>query len=474
MVQWLGDFQDWYEENKKNILDEYLALLRFQSISTDPAYAEEVHRCVDWLRGYIDAMGFEVQLWSTSRYPVLFAQYREPGPNYPTLLIYNHYDVQPPDPLELWKDPPFAPALHRDMVFARGASDNKGQLAYVLSAVKAFLQISQEKNINIKLFIEGEEECGSIGTKEAIAAHREQLKADYCLIVDAGIPKRNIPAVTLGMRGITTMQVEVSNSSIDLHSGLFGGVVLNPLRALVEGLSQIWVDGKVAIPGFYKDVVALSEQEGAGIDLTFDENAYRSHFGIHTFAGEPGYSLAQSRLLRPTVELNGIWGGYTGEGFKTVIPAKAYAKISCRLVPNQNAERIGHCVAEFLKAQFSDKMPCKVEILSSDPPFWTAQGGVISRIAAQAFEEVFGERCRYVYSAASVPIATALLAACSGELILIGTSLDEDDIHAPNEHFSLEQFKKGYLIMARLLMLCATQKSVELPPPRSSEFSEYS
>jgi acetylornithine deacetylase/succinyl-diaminopimelate desuccinylase-like protein len=328
-------------------------------------------------------------------------------------------------------------------------------LFYVLTAVEAFFSLSKQKDFNLKLFIEGEEECGSQGTREAIKAKQQQLKADYCLILDTGIPKIDVPAVTMGIRGLTTMQVEIRNSSIDLHSGVFGGIVLNPLQVLTTALSRLWANGKVAIPGFYDDVIEATEQEKSEIDLSLDKEELKRAFGIRVFGGEAGYTLAESNVLRPTLEINGLCGGYTGKGFKTVIPSLAQAKISCRLVPNQEPNKIGKLIAKFIEDQLPKGFECKVDILSGDPPVRCSTQSQLSQIAKKAYEEVFSNPCQFTYCAGSVPIVAELQKASLASLALMGTALDEDDIHAPNEHFSLEQFEKGYLTMARLFSLIA-------------------
>lgn len=445
------EYCNWYEKNKSRILEDYFSLLRFPSISTDPAHKKDMDACALWIATFLRKIGFEVEIWPTSQHPVIFASYRAQEINRPTLLIYNHYDVQPVDPLELWEHPPFEPTLKKGAVYARGASDNKGQLFYVLTALEAFLELSQEKNCNIKLFIEGGEECGSVGIKELLEEKKEALRADYCVIVDAGIPNMDSPAVTLGVRGITTMQVDVYNSSTDLHSGVFGGIVLSPLQALTTALARMWSHGKVAIPGFYEDVVEISARDCEDIDFFVDKEKLCKTFGIQAFGGESGFSLAESNCLRPTLEINGLCGGYIGRGFKTVIPAHAQVKISCRLVPNQQPDKIARLVAAFLKNQLPQGFRCEVEIHEGGMPVRNSCQTPIAKIAKKAYEEAFLKPCKFVYCPASVPIVAELEKISLASLILMGTSTDEDNIHAPNEHFLLEQFEKGFLTMAMFL-----------------------
>lgn len=400
-------------------------------------------------------MGFKTELWPTSIHPVLFASHMEAGPDRPVLLIYNHYDVQPVDPLELWKSPPFEPTIRDGKVYARGASDNKGQLFFVLSSLQAFLELAKEHCLNLKLFIEGEEESGSVGSREVLEPKKEQLKADYCLILDAGLPKPNVPAVTLGLRGITTMNITIKNSSIDLHSGIFGGIVMNPLQALATTLAKIWKNGKVAIPGFYEDVVEISKEEWEIIDHSFDREEYTRLFGIKAFGGEEGYSLLESNLLRPIVEINGMWGGYIGSGFKTVIPSEAHAKISCRLVPNQEPDKIAKLIAGFIRDQLPKGFACEIEPHSGGLPIRTSAQSLVAKLAKKAYEEVFAKPCQFIFCSASVPIVADLANISKAAVALMGTATNEDDIHAPNEHFSLEQLEQGFLTMGRTLSLIA-------------------
>ncbi|MBS3904534.1 MAG: dipeptidase [Simkania sp.] len=451
----LEDYRTWFHARRKEILEEYFTLLRFPSISTDPAYKKDVQACAEWLKAYLDKMGLTTELWPTSVNPVLFASCMKAGPDRPTLLIYNHYDVQPVDPLELWKSQPFAPEIRDGKVYARGASDNKGQLFYVLSAVRAFLELSKEHRLNLKMFIEGEEEFGSMGSREVLKTKKEQLKADYCLILDAGLPKPGVPGVTLGLRGIVTMNVKIQNSSGDLHSGLFGGIVMNPLQALSTALAGLWEHGKVAVPGFYKDVVEISLEDWQMVDHSFDKEEFIRSFGIKAFGGESGYTLLESSWVRPTVEINGMSGGYTGKGFKTVIPSEAYAKISCRLVPNQDPDTIGKLLAEYIRGKLPQGFHCEIEVHSGGLPVRTSAQSSLAQTVKRAYEAVFEQPCQFIFCSASVPIVADLAKASESSVALMGTATNEDDIHAPNEHFGLNQFELGFLTMAKTLSLIA-------------------
>jgi acetylornithine deacetylase/succinyl-diaminopimelate desuccinylase-like protein len=452
MTQILTQLKDWYRKNEKKILDDFFTFLRFPSISTDVAYKSDVLNTANWLCQYLKEIGMKAELWQTSGYPVVFATHLTDDPKSPTILLYHHYDVQPVDPLDLWKSPPFEPVLKGNAVFARGASDNKGQCFYTITALKGFLELAKEAKVNIKLFIEGEEESGGVGTFEILEKKKEALKADHLLVVDAGLREAGEPAVTLGVRGILAMQLECKNSKIDLHSGSHGGIALNPNRALVTALAQLWDrKGRVQVPGFYDDVIEPTQEELEEFDMRFDLKKYQESFGVKAFANEQGSSLPQSNLLRPTLELNGIGGGYTGHGFKTVIPSKAIAKISCRLVPNQDPERICDAIAHYLRTQLPEGIELKAEFDHGAKAFRSSPSAPIVKISARAYEEVLGSSCHYLLCGASIPIVGALTEASGAETALIGMGLDEDDIHAPNEHFGIDRFENGVYLIAEIL-----------------------
>jgi acetylornithine deacetylase/succinyl-diaminopimelate desuccinylase-like protein len=454
----LDALKKWYHEQAQEILKDFLTFLSFPSISTDPGHAQDSRNTADWLCAYLNRIGLKASLWETPGFPVVFASYLKPGPNRPTVLIYNHYDVQPVDPIDLWKSPPFKPEIRNNQVFARGAVDNKGQCFYTITALKALFELAKQIDVNIKVFIEGEEESGGKGTTAILSDRRSELKADHLLVVDFGIPDAQTPAITLGMRGIVTMSVECANSFIDLHSGEHGGIALNPNRALASLIASLWDSrGHIAIPHFYDEVHPLSEKQLASIDTVFDKEKYQKEFGVKAFCSEQGYSLVESNWLRPTLEINGMWGGYTGAGFKTVIPAKAYAKISCRLVPDQEPYVIGKRIAEFLKEKAPAGITIHTEVQHGAPGYICPMESTIVRIAAQAFSEVFDKPSRFQLCGASVPIVGDLAKASGAHVAMIGVGLASDDIHAPNEHFGLDRFERGYLVLGRILSLLSRE-----------------
>ena len=461
----LFDLKSWYAKNSKESLGDFFTFLSFSSISTDPNYKEDMVSTAGWLSSYLKNIGMNVEIWETSGHPVVFATHLEAGPTRPTVLIYHHYDVQPVDPYDKWRSQPFNPTVKDNKVYARGASDNKGQCFYTITALKAFLQLSKEIGVNIKLFIEGEEECGSLGTTEILEKKKTELKADHLLIVDMGLPEAGTPAITLGLRGITTMEVVLRNSKADLHSGIYGGIVLNPNQALISLLSKLWdKSGKVTVPGFYDNVVMPSKEELDQIDQTLEsEESLQKNHGISAFRKNQEVSLWASNTIWPTLEINGISGGYAGEGFKTVIPSSAIAKISCRLVPNQDPDEIAQKVINFLKDKVEKGLDIQAKFDHGGLPVRTSPSTPIAHIAKEAFEEVFKKTCQKVFCGASVPIVADLTRASEAEVAMIGVALNEDEMHAPNENFGLDRFEQGFLVMATILQKLSEKK--KLPSP---------
>ncbi len=452
-MQIIDDLQTLYKQREKEALRDYFKFLSFQSVSSEQAYRPQTLACMEWLADYLRQMGLDVQIWPTSGHPVIFASYLQAGPDKPTLLIYNHYDVQPVDPIQLWNSPPFEPTIKKGQVYARGAQDNKGQCFYTIQALKIMLERDKSLPINIKLCIEGEEECGSAGLSGILPAKQKELSADYLAIVDVGTPGPSIPAVTLGVRGLVAMDVEVQGSNTDLHSGSHGGVVYNPIHALAEILAALRdPSGKIAVPGFYDDVAPISERERSQFALHFDSEEYQKTFETKATGGEKNLSPLERLWLRPTIEINGLIGGYTGAGFKTVIPAVASAKISCRLVPNQDPKKIGKLVSEFLKKRAPDGVSVRVQIHPGGGPALRANpSSKIVKAFAQAYSEVFQAPCQYTLCGASIPIVAELAAASRSEIVLVGLGLVDDQIHAPNERFGLDRLEKGFLIISRTI-----------------------
>ena len=448
-------FESDFLKNKDKIFSEFETFLNFQSISSEPKFSGEVRKCCLWLKHLLEEMGLAVREYETSHHPVLLATYDKAGSDKPTLLIYNHYDVQPVDPIEEWKSPPFTPTVRDGQIYARGAQDNKGQLFYTLQALRALFKKEGSLPVNLKWCIEGEEECGSQGLLEVIQKHPQDFKADYLAVVDVGIPAADIPAVTLGVRGILTFDVKVKGSTTDLHSGQHGGMVYNPLHALVEVLSSLKTEkGEIAIPGFYDDVRALSEKEKTLFSWDFDALRYEKETGAKATGGEKGYTPLERAWVRPTIEINGISGGYAGEGFKTVIPAKAIAKISCRLVPSQDPAKVKDLITAFIKSQAKEGF--EVEVISHAGGGEAVRADPTSRVVkafSEAFSDVFQKKALFILDGGSIPVVSKLAQISGSQVVLVGLGLTTDQIHAPNEHFGVERFRQGYLIMSRALQL---------------------
>jgi len=457
----LKKMQKWIADNRKTWLEEYQTFLRFPSISSEPHYKQDVINCAQWLSDYLKEMNFEVELWKTNGHPVVFASNLRAGPDKPTLLIYNHYDVQPVDPIEEWISPPFEPQIRDGQVYARGAQDNKGQCFYVIQALKLLQDTTGSLPINIKLIIEGEEEHGSTALAELLPQKKKELKADYLAIVDLVLRRPHVPALTLGLRGLITLDVVVEGSATDLHSGCNGGIVPNPIHALIRLLGNMRdANGSITVPGFYDDVKDMSKEERSAVSFEFDEDEFHKQTGAFATGGETGFSPIERAWIRPTLEINGINGGYSGTGFKTVIPAKAIAKISCRLVPDQEPEKI----KKLLKAYLEKNAPAGVKVKVTPhsghgKPFRVSPNAALVKAFAKAFEEVFNHSCEFIYEGSTIPITVELSKVCGGETILFGLGLTTDQIHAPNEHFGLDRLEKGMLAVALGLLQLQISKN---------------
>lgn len=457
----IKSLQELYEKQEVKALEDFFTFLRFPSISSELENTFHMEACVKWLAEYLQKMGFSAELWPTSGHPTLFAENMQAGADKPTLLIYNHYDVQPVDPLEAWDSPPFEPTVRNGQIYARGAQDNKGQCFYVLQALSILLQRDGKLPINIKLCIEGEEECGSAGLNAILEQKKDRLKADFLAIVDLGIPSLNNPAVTLGIRGILAIDVEAIGSKTDLHSGCHGGLAYNPIKGLVETLAKMYdSSGAVAIPGFYEDIEPISEEDKKVLSLQFDADKYEKMFGAKPTGGERHLSPLERNWLRPSLEINGIAGGYTGSGFKTVIPALASAKVSCRLVPGQDPDKVAELVTSFIEHNAPEGVTIKAAAHhGGGKAVRSHAGGASIKAFAQAFTDVFGLPCEYVLEGASIPVVTNLAHASGSEVVLLGLGLPDDFIHAPNEHFGINRLKMGALVIARAIELLS-QKSL--------------
>lgn len=437
--------QNYFQQNLPEIIETYKKFLSFESISADPAKLSACRNCAAWLQEYLTAAGLSVELWNNGSHPpVIFAE--TPHVAGPTVLIYNHYDVQPVDPLHEWHSPPFSPIQEGNKVLARGASDNKGQCMYTLLMLKAFNQVFP---CNLKIIIEGEEESGSVHLGAILAQHKSQVQADYVMVIDLGIRKRDQPAITLGTRGLLSLTLEVETAHEDLHSGCHGGLNFNSLHALVYMLSKArGENGKILIPGFYDHLLECDEALLSTLCLEFDPLEYESQVGCAPTGGEVQYSHLERNWLRPTLEINGIHGGYGGAGSKTVIPAKALAKLSCRLVPGQDPVDIGHKIEQFFHSVTPQgvKATCTIHEGHGIAVRTTSSSPIIKALH-QAMKVVFNKEPEFVLEGASIPIVPELQQATGAQVAMWGLGLGTDKIHAPNEEFDLERMEKGFLTL---------------------------
>lgn len=430
--------------NKDRFLNELLELLRIPSVSADPKYKDDVLRTADAVKAKLVAAGADkVEICPTPGYPIVCGE-KIINPSLPTVLVYGHYDVQPADPLNLWTSPPFEPVIKNDKIYARGSCDDKGQMYMHVKAFEAMMK-SNALPCNVKFMIEGEEEVGSAHLGDFVKANKEKLKADVVLISDTSIIANDVPSITVGLRGLAYMEVEVTGPNRDLHSGVYGGAVGNPIGVLCEMIASMKdKNGKITIPGFYKDVMLVSKKERAEMaKAPFSKKAYMKDLGVADLRGEKGYSATEQTSIRPTLELNGIWGGYTGEGAKTVLPSKAYAKISMRLVPNQNSDKIAKLFEKHFKKIAPKSVQVKVTALHGGEGVVTPTNSVAYLAASKAMQETFGKKPIPVRTGGSIPIVALFEKELGLKTVLMGFGLDSDNIHSPDEHYGIFNFFKG-------------------------------
>ena len=449
-----NEYKQWYHDRNELSLNEFFTYLRFASVSAQPRYVDQMKACASWVEMYLKDLGFAVEKWEGNGHPVLFAE-RIVDPDAPTILFYGHYDVQPPEPSDLWTSPPFEPVLRNGRVYARGAEDNKGQNYYTMLAIRAFLELNPSAKLNLKWIIEGEEEMGSSLLAEVLSHKEKKIRADYLLIVDCSMNSVENPGLEIGCRGIMTMEITCKNTETDLHSGSYGGVIYNPNRALVELLSSVIdQEGHITIEGFYEDLHPLSKEEIAQVDTTFDKQECIQEIGGAAFHHEEGYSIKEANFFRPTFEINGIWGGYIEDGFKTVIPKSATAKLSCRLVPNQEPEKIYRLVCDALQQRAVEGIEMTFHYHGGGPAAWASPDSKPAKILREAYEDVLG-KCSIIYGGGSIPITSLIARYSKAEFVLPGVGLPCDRIHAPDESFGLDQLEWGFLIITKSLELFA-------------------
>lgn len=449
----IEEYRKLFKQSEKELEALYFEFLRFPSLSADVAFRPELKACASWLVSFIRDFGFDLEVWNKDDAPVIFAQNLKAGKDKPTLLIYNHYDVQPVDPIELWESKPFEPVRKGNQIVARGAQDNKGQCFYVLAALRALMKRDGKLPINVKLIIEGEEESGSKALPKIIKEHEAELKADYLLVVDVGMRNPQTPAITLGTRGICSFTVEVTGSFGDLHSGVHGGVVYNPLHALVEILASLRdSNGHIKIPGFYESVKVPTAEELKCVSLDFDEAAFIEEFGCRPTGGEKGYQPLERAWIRPALEINGIAGGYGGPGSKTVIASKAIGKLSVRLVPDQDPHVIAQRIKRYIESKEVPgvKVHCTIHEGMGKPVRTSPYSKIVTALS-DAAEAVYKKKTEYIFDGASIPIISELARASSSEVAFFGLGLASDRIHAPNECFGWDRIENGFIIICDTL-----------------------
>ncbi len=438
------EWNDYQQKNKQRFLDELIELLRIPSVSARSEHKADMLKCAEAVKQkLLDAGVDTATVYSTEGHPIVYGE-KIIDASKPTVLVYGHYDVQPPDPLELWHSGPFEPVVKDGKLYARGSADDKGQ---VYMHVKAFETMAATNSIatNIKFIIEGEEEIGSPSLATFVKAHKDLLKADVILISDTSMLSLDTPSMDVGVRGLSYIEIELTGPNRDLHSGVYGGAVANPITILAQMIASLHDENNhITIPGFYDDVVESSAAERKLMaEAPFDEAAYKKDLGIKELWGEKGYSTNERTGIRPTLEINGIWGGYMGEGSKTVLPSKAHAKISCRLVPNQKTDVITDLLINHLKKIAPPCVEIKTMIHHGGEPYMTPIDCKGYKAAAKAIETTFGKQPIPVRGGGSIPICALFEQELGIKIIFMGFGLDSDNLHSPNEKYDLANYYKG-------------------------------
>jgi acetylornithine deacetylase/succinyl-diaminopimelate desuccinylase-like protein len=439
----------YFQTHRNRHLQELTTFLTFPSISALSAHAQDLRNCAAWLKDECLRIGLtRAEVMETGGHPLVYAE-RIEDPSLPTALIYGHYDVQPVDPLNLWESPPFEPVIKEGKIWARGASDDKGQVFMHLKAIEALLQLEGKLPVNLKLLIEGEEESGSENLERFVAAHTDLLQADIVVISDTALYAPGVPSLTYALRGLAAMEIRLSGAKGDLHSGVYGGAAPNAAQALARLLATLHTpEGGVAVKGFYDGVRPLSPEERENFaSLRFDEAELQRELKVGALPGEPGYSALERMWARPTLEINGIWGGFQGEGTKTVIPCEAGAKITCRLVPDQDPNQVLDAIEAHLQAHLPPGTQLQVTRQGGTPASITPIDHPAIRAAMAALSEGYGTEAKFIRSGGSIPIVGLFQRTMGLSSVLMGFGLETEQFHAPNEHFHLENFDKGLRVL---------------------------
>ena len=444
--------QEYLLQNRQRFVEQLKALVRLPSVSTQPEHRRDVLACADWLARHFRMLSLDVKLYPTKGTPIIVARTRRQRAYAPRVLVYGHYDVQPPEPLELWKTPPFEPVVRGGKLFGRGASDNKGQFFAHVKAVEAYVKTGTPLPANVTFLIEGEEEVGSASLVAFVKRHAKQLRADFVIVSDTGMFSKDHPTLTYGTRGIVGLEIRVDGPARDLHSGVFGGSVANPAMVLSQLLAScVNANGHITVPGFYAGVKPLAAWERRRWRrLPFDKEAYRKFLGAPALSGEKGFTTLEQRWARPTFEINGLTSGYQGPGGKTIVPAWAVARLACRIVPNQNPARVCRAVERHLRRQCPPSVRLSI-VTGCNPWFFTTPNGPGARAALAALEQAFGRKPVCTREGGSLPILDDFKRHLGGEIILVGLGLPDDNWHSPNEKMDLANFQRGMVMSAALL-----------------------
>jgi acetylornithine deacetylase/succinyl-diaminopimelate desuccinylase-like protein len=436
---------DYIESKREDHLNELKEFLRIPSVSAKTENKPDIEKAARWVADKLRAAGLEnIEIAPTRMHPLVYGEsLRAPGK--PTVLFYGHYDVQPAEPLDLWTTPPFDPAVRDGNLYGRGTADDKGQVHIHIKALEALRDTAGKLPINVKVMVEGEEEVGSVSLWDFVRQNRERLKADALVVSDTSMLAKGVPSITYGLRGLNYYQIEITGPMQDLHSGVFGGAVPNPITILAEMIAKLHDKNfRVTVPGFYDRVAALSPKELRALNaLPWKEKDFRKTVGARALCGEKGYTIVERLWIRPTLELNGIWGGYEGEGAKTVIPSKAYAKFSTRLVPNQDPAKIAKLVERYVRKLLPKTVTCKFDVLSTGKPWVAPYSHPIFQKAIQALESGFGKKASFIREGGSIPFVTQMHDTFKVPCVLMGFGLPDENAHAPDEHIALENYFGG-------------------------------
>ncbi|MGV3775027.1 MAG: dipeptidase [Verrucomicrobiales bacterium] len=447
--------------NKQRFVDLLCEYLRIPSVSAQAQHKGDTERCAQWIEKHLSSLGLQTKLYPTAGNPIVVARTSpKRNPNRKTFLVYGHYDVQPPEPLNLWKSPPFEPRIKGDSLFARGATDNKGQHMAHINALEAYLKTGTELPCDLVFLIEGEEEVGSDNLTPFLSKYKKELACDAVVISDTGMPGLKQPALTYGLRGIIAVEVKVHGPSRDLHSGIFGGTVDNPALVLSQLLAGVRnAKGKITIPGFYDDVQPLTKYERAQLArLSLDEKEYAKFLGVPQIFGESGFTPVEQRSARPTFEINGMTSGYQGEGSKTIIPSWASAKITCRLVPNQDPNKVRETLLDYFQKEAPPTVRVEVKVGHGGEAYLFDPSQPKAQAALRALRLAFEAEPVLLREGGSIPIVNQFKKILNADSIMLGLALPEDNAHSPNEKFSLTAYQKGMLMSAHLWQELAAVK----------------